>query len=430
MRFNASMQTILFLLFFFELLSLPLDPELSLAVRELENFEEVLKLLTSLEGRFLDQFWEEAPLLLHQVPGVKNNVTMQQIEYIALNSHYNTDYLVQFMDKSHFMPDARFRKDSPISKKVLADGFAHSTLYMNRVCSFGEPYMSVCLDFMRFFLKPCNINVYITKHGVEQSSPVHNDRQDVFVIQFAGYKRWQLYAPPLRWPRDDQIIGKAKGREARELNQPVEVLLAPGSLLYLPRGWLHHANTFAVHENLDEFSIHLTVGIESETHYLTYEGAVLCVAGLLDRATPSNMQIIFTQARETESLRQALPLGFEAVPKKEIAVRLAEEISGLDQVFPHGTVKRSTIDAAIDIFTRANMAVTKQLGACFSRGNKKNLNKDSRYCSSSGMCDPNSLQNPPKISLFAAFRRTSKECQQVYEQSISSMFQQCGIQRA
>src|SRR5262249_43855236 len=84
---------------------------------------------------------------------------------------------------------------------------------------------------------------------------IHYDTHDVFVLQLKGRKHWTIYdAPvtlPLKHQKSDWIARPDSVTEDR--------VLAPGDLLYLPRGFLHQA------VSLDESSLHLTVGVNSIT---------------------------------------------------------------------------------------------------------------------------------------------------------------------
>ena len=46
----------------------------------------------------------------------------------------------------------------------------------------------------QFFEQPAGLNVYLTGDRVEKAAPPHTDRQEVFVVQCAGAKRWRVFA--------------------------------------------------------------------------------------------------------------------------------------------------------------------------------------------------------------------------------------------
>jgi len=92
---------------------------------------------------------------------------------------------------------------------------------------------------------PCQANAYLTPPG-SQGFAVHSDTHDVFVLQTAGTKQWELHPP-----------------EHSE-NAVEEPLLEPGHVMYLPTGTPHAARA------QDTVSLHITIGINQ----LTWRGLV------------------------------------------------------------------------------------------------------------------------------------------------------------
>ena len=92
---------------------------------------------------------------------------------------------------------------------------------------------------------PGQANAYLTPAGSQGFAP-HRDTHDVFVIQTEGEKVW--------------LIGEEGSED--------EVLLTPGSVLYLPTGTRHSARSQASH------SLHVTVGINQVTWRGLVERAV------------------------------------------------------------------------------------------------------------------------------------------------------------
>ncbi|HRD64215.1 MAG TPA: cupin domain-containing protein, partial [Nocardioides sp.] len=89
---------------------------------------------------------------------------------------------------------------------------------------------------------PCQANAYLTPPGT-QGFAVHADTHDVFVLQTAGTKQWELHP----------IDGDAEAP-----------LLEPGHVMYLPTGTPHAARA------QDTVSLHITIGINQ----LTWRGLV------------------------------------------------------------------------------------------------------------------------------------------------------------
>ena len=124
-------------------------------------------------------------------------------------------------------------------------------------------------------------NVYITPGNAKGFTP-HYDVHEVFVLQIAGRKHWQLYEPVIPLPHRTQLFKP----ELYTGQAPMaELALNPGDLLYLPRGVLHSTTTAA------GFSAHVTIGIT------VYTWADL-------------MKEFLSAAIDNEEMRHALPPGF------------------------------------------------------------------------------------------------------------------------
>jgi hypothetical protein len=92
----------------------------------------------------------------------------------------------------------------------------------------------------------------------------HWDTHDVFAIQLLGRKRWQLFEPTFALPLSHHTSDAAP-REG--IGPPVlDVVLEPGDVLYVPRGWWHSVAP------LNEGSCHVSVGTYAATvrDYLMY----------------------------------------------------------------------------------------------------------------------------------------------------------------
>ncbi len=102
------------------------------------------------------------------------------------------------------------------------------------------------------------VNLYFSSPGY-QAYPLHYDTHDFFILQIAGSKRWQIYEPTL--PSVSFQPGSEAARQepvplpAVDQEPLTEVLLQPGDVFYLPRGYWHQALAEG------ERSLHLTVGL-------------------------------------------------------------------------------------------------------------------------------------------------------------------------
>ena len=93
---------------------------------------------------------------------------------------------------------------------------------------------------------PWRVNLYLTPRGSKGFLP-HTDQHDFFILQTGGRKKWRIYNNPIPWNTRAQEQGKELGKELKEseLGVPlIEVILEQGDALYVPRGYIHVAETF------------------------------------------------------------------------------------------------------------------------------------------------------------------------------------------
>src|ERR1044072_149090 len=87
----------------------------------------------------------------------------------------------------------------------------------------------------------------------ESAFPLHFDGHDVLVLQLHGSKRWFFRGQPYQYPLDTPRFPLPEDPEAPE----TEILMAPGDLLFLPRGELHWAEVEGAS------SMHLSIGLHA-----------------------------------------------------------------------------------------------------------------------------------------------------------------------
>jgi ribosomal protein L16 Arg81 hydroxylase len=122
---------------------------------------------------------------------------------------------------------------------------------------------------------PTQANAYVTPPA-NRGFDAHYDVHDVFVLQTAGQKRWIVHRPvhvdPL--PSQPWTDHRAAITERVADEAVIDAVLSPGDALYLPRGWIHSA------ESLETTSIHLTVGVSAVTALDVVRSLVETLAGV------------------------------------------------------------------------------------------------------------------------------------------------------
>ncbi|WET77403.1 cupin domain-containing protein [Amycolatopsis sp. QT-25] len=166
---------------------------------------------------------------------------------------------------------------------------------------------------------PAQANAYVTPPS-SQGFSAHYDVHDVFVLQLAGRKRWNVHAPVHPAPLRDQPWSGHAGAVAARVRDDAPVIdevLEPGDVLYLPRGWLHSATA------LGDVSAHLTVGVHVITTYALVE-ALTALSGSDERlraSLPLGIDVADPEQLEghLKSVREDLIDALRAVPGEEVA---------------------------------------------------------------------------------------------------------------
>jgi hypothetical protein len=140
-------------------------------------------------------------------------------------------------------------------ERVLTEWEAGATIVLQALHVNWQPLAVFCRQLEEAFGLGVQANSYYTPRG-SQGFAVHHDTHDVLVLQVAGEKRWLLYDPLLELPLKHQRYSKSLGDEGEPAD---DLVLRAGDTLYLPRGWLHQAETSAAD------SLHLTIGINAYT---------------------------------------------------------------------------------------------------------------------------------------------------------------------
>jgi bifunctional lysine-specific demethylase and histidyl-hydroxylase NO66 len=139
--------------------------------------------------------------------------------------------------------------------RVLEEWQAGATIVLQALHVNWHPLAVFCRLLEEALGHTVQANSYYTPRG-SQGFAVHHDTHDVLVLQVAGEKRWLLYDPLFELPLKHQRYSKALGEHGEPTD---EFVLRAGDTLYLPRGWLHQAETS------ETDSLHLTIGINAYT---------------------------------------------------------------------------------------------------------------------------------------------------------------------
>jgi hypothetical protein len=205
----------------------------------------------------------------------------------------------------------------------VRDRFAEgATLVLQSLHRNHPPVVRFCRQLAADLGHATQANAYITPPGNRGFDP-HHDTHDVFVLQIDGSKLWHVFAPAMPLPLPSQPSSDLAATElVPEGAEPIlSVELRPGDALYLPRGYVHSAETN------DDRSIHLTVGILATTQF-------------------DVLRDVLTLAADVEQFRDALPLGAahdrERIRGEFLPQLLRRAADWLAEVDPDAAMERLT----------------------------------------------------------------------------------------
>jgi Cupin superfamily protein len=223
---------------------------------------------------FLAGHWEQQPLVVERgEPGRYDDLLSEaDVERLVCSAgiRYPAFRLVKEgaqLDVGTYTEDIRWRP--PLTAvadvgRVAEEWEAGATIVLQALHVLWRPLAVFCRDLERTLAHPTQTNAYYTPAG-SQGFAVHHDTHDVFVLQVAGEKRWTVYEPLVELPLKDQRYSEDLGDHGAPTH---ELTLRAGDTLYLPRGWLHEAETS------DTDSLHLTVGVNVYTWMDAFKAAL------------------------------------------------------------------------------------------------------------------------------------------------------------
>jgi hypothetical protein len=148
--------------------------------------------------------------------------------------------------------------DMPDPDGIAAAHADGATIVLQALHRVWPPLATFCRDLATELGHQTQVNVYVTPPGAQGFKP-HHDTHDVLVLQVDGRKHWTIHPPVVQLPLKSQPSNRLGPDPVGGRPPEVDVVLEPGDALYLPRGWLHSAQT------TDARSIHLTVGLLATT---------------------------------------------------------------------------------------------------------------------------------------------------------------------
>ncbi|MFN6956042.1 MAG: cupin domain-containing protein [Acetobacteraceae bacterium] len=151
----------------------------------------------------------------------------------------------------------------PVAARVQEWIARGASVVMNDVDSLTPGLAAVSAALESAGLGKAQANVYISWQS-HKAFRTHYDTHDVWAVQVEGEKTWNIWEGRAEWPIAHPVFrsqtqdhhDRARGR----LRQ--KVLMRPGDLLYLPRGWYHDALAEAPSSVHIAYGVHAPLGMD------------------------------------------------------------------------------------------------------------------------------------------------------------------------
>ena len=148
----------------------------------------------------------------------------------------------------------------PKSRKNVWSHFEKGcTIRLNNPQTFNDTIFAILSLLENEFGCRMESHIDLTPGGItpNQGYAPHYDNTEAFILQLDGCKHWRVYAPRSlaeSLPRQPSVDFTEE--EMSHMKPVIDVELNPGDLLYIPRGWVHQANTVHGGQNALHISIH------------------------------------------------------------------------------------------------------------------------------------------------------------------------------
>lgn len=214
-------------------------------------------------AKFMQVYFEQEPLLCPAAAAALKTVVWRDLDELLQTIEPDPSVLQIFLDGQ--IDPARYSADvmrtgrhtRQLNHFMFYDLMKRgATLVLNRTEEYFTPAKKLCGEVARFTGQPTSGNSYISFGAPGEMSEGafgrHWDTHDVFAVQWIGKKLWRLYEPTLPLPMSHQTSRRTQHRCPDRPSH--EIVLEPGDLLYIPRGWWHEV------VSLDCASWHFSVG--------------------------------------------------------------------------------------------------------------------------------------------------------------------------
>jgi len=236
------------------------------------NLEWLLKPV-SVE-QFLTDYWEREPLVINRdEAGFFNEI----LNYDQLPSVLEATSLaspnVRLVKQGVQIPQQELRTNVLVTPDIMLEALYDeyskgATVIIQALHERYQPLKELCRALSVQLSASLQANIYMTPANAS-GFDAHIDDHDVFVVQISGQKKWTVFDEPIEFL---PVQGEGGKREVAADQSKTTFELRQGDACYIPRGWLHAAETG------ESPSVHVTIGVHTLTWQYVISQAVLAHA--------------------------------------------------------------------------------------------------------------------------------------------------------
>ncbi|MEO7130167.1 MAG: cupin domain-containing protein [Dermatophilaceae bacterium] len=308
---------------------------------------------------FAETYWARRPLLCRAADlpgdGFADLIDLGDVDELISRRGLRTPFL-RMAKEGDVLGSGRFTRgggagaeisDQAADDKVLSEFAAGATLVLQGLHRMWPPVIDYASALSTQLGHPVQVNAYVTPSQNTGFAP-HYDVHDVFVLQFAGRKRWRIHEPVLTAPLREQTWDARRDVvAARAAEEPLlDVVLEPGDALYLPRGYVHTASA------LGEVSGHLTIGVQPVTRAYLAEQLLGTLGDdpELRVSLPAGVDLTDPAVLETDlkATRGALHAAIDRLSDEQVARSLRGHLERRTRPVPISPIAQVAAAAALD----------------------------------------------------------------------------------
>lgn len=216
---------------------------------------------------FQSKFWDSTPIKFDgNCELFSDKISASSIEQTATQRDARYP-IVKLIQNGKILNSAQYTKQSTLGGVALNDQIDVPALYslwnegatiiLHSLDENDPELIPIARSLENEIGHPISFNAYLTPAN-SFGFKIHFDRDDVFIVQLEGTKRWKVWGD-----RENPVPLTSESfadPDVPDADPVIDTTLRVGEVLYIPRGYKHCAMTD------DETSLHVTIGVFAYRH--------------------------------------------------------------------------------------------------------------------------------------------------------------------